>query len=231
MDIVVIKFAKSLRLFFEFLALISLLLSLAYHWQSNTFHEWLGTCLLLLILIHNFRQWRWYQRQIRYLQDCKLTAMVIHCSTFAAFTTLIATSLMISREVFVFFPFEESLVIRDIHLMSAWWFVCILGIHLGYQGQKLLALTLHRLLDEGIVRQTLKIFLQLIIIISGFIGTVKLNLGNNLIGDFNFFLWDFENEVSHFFISVIALIGLIAIFTHYVGVLLKNICKQSTLDN
>lgn len=121
-----------LRLLFDFVAAGLLIAALAYWWLDNTAHELIGTGMFFLILVHNFFNRRWYGRIARDRREPRgLVTIGLNLSLLMVMVALLVTSVVISRSLFGFLPFDGGMIARDIHLLAAYWAVVLVGIHVG----------------------------------------------------------------------------------------------------
>jgi hypothetical protein len=217
----VISKSFMLRLVLDGVVAGLLFVALAYYWLSNTAHEWIGTIIFALLIVHNVFNRRWYgalpklaktRREPRSLIDTTLTLSLL-----AAMLALMVTSLMISRTVFSFLHIGAGFTARQIHILAAYWALVFVGIHLGLRwvtvmnalrnafniaGKSALRVAALRLLAAAFAAYGIQ---------SSFVMGVgaKLTLQMSLDG------WDFEESAPGFFLNWFSIVGLYAVLSHY----------------
>lgn len=104
-------------------------------------HEYLGTVLILLFILHHVLNFNWFRRlgKGRYPRSRKLEIGSNILLTLA-FIMIIISSIMTAKYVFTLgLPIETRHIWKRIHFASAYWFIAFLGIHIGLHWQMVLA--------------------------------------------------------------------------------------------
>lgn len=110
-----------------------LLLLMAYQVTGEALHEWIGAGMLLLFLLHNLWNIRWYKS----LGKGKYTALrilrtVVNFSVLAAMLIQAYSGIVLSRHVFAFLPISGGrATARALHLAGAYWGFILMSVHLG----------------------------------------------------------------------------------------------------
>ena len=124
---------QKLRLLVD-LAMTALLLPLmAYSLIGETVHEWLGTAMAVLFLSHHALNARWYQRLAKGRWSLpRIAQTVVDFALLLMTLGLIASGIVLSREVFSFLPISGGTSLaRTIHMVCSYWGFCLTSIHIG----------------------------------------------------------------------------------------------------
>lgn len=118
------------------LAMMALLLILmAYHVTGNRLHEWLGILLFLLFFLHHFLNLKWYGSLVKGNYGApRIVGVVLNFLLLADMVCMMASSVMISRDVFVFLDIGGGEFGRRMHMVSVSWGFVLMSVHLGFHG-------------------------------------------------------------------------------------------------
>lgn len=112
---------------------ISLMLLMSFQVTGQALHEWIGAFMLILVLIHNYLNRRWYgtifKGKYNLLRFCRTLIILALLISFI----LTGVSGFIMSDEFEFLNIR-SLVwsARLIHLSSSYWSFVLMGVHLGF---------------------------------------------------------------------------------------------------
>lgn len=127
------KTKMKIKLFIDLLMTMLLLLLMAYQITGETCHEWLGAGMVVLFVVHNLLNIRWYGSLFRgKYQLLRIFRTVINLSTLAAMLSLAYSGIVMSRHVFSFLPIHSGRALaRVMHLAGSYWGFVLMSIHLG----------------------------------------------------------------------------------------------------
>jgi len=114
-------------------ALLVLLTLLGYPLWPEWLHEWLGLGLLLMLLLHNGLNARWYRNLVtgRYNLQRRLQLGVNGLSALLLLLAL-GSGLMLSRHLWPEFPLHQGTdLVRKIHMTAVHWLQLMIAVHLG----------------------------------------------------------------------------------------------------
>ena len=170
-----------------------------------------------MIIIHNVLNVKWYKglRNGKYNLNRTLH-VIINCLLFLTVLILFISSIITSEKLFVFLGFESSKVMQRLHIASAYWFVILMGIHLGFYWNRFFK----KVTFKNIY---LNFGLALFIVFFGLYASFERNVGDKLFMRSGFDFWDFKENAAGFFLYSFSIILMYAIFTHYVINIRKKI--------
>ena len=127
------KQKKMLRMGIDLAMTVLLFCQMAYLLIGEAAHEWTGAALFVLFLLHHCLNWRWFPAlwkgswgALRAVQTAVDLLLVFDM------LGLMASAVVISREVFDFLPISGSMSFaRILHMMAAYWGFLLMSLHLG----------------------------------------------------------------------------------------------------
>lgn len=117
----------------DFLMTGMLLLLMAYQITGQELHEWLGAGMLVLFLLHNILNIRWYGSLFKGKYTLlRVMQVIINMSVLASMLCLGFSGIVMSRHVFAVLPIRGPMATaRTMHLAASYWGVVLMSIHLG----------------------------------------------------------------------------------------------------
>ncbi|NSZ65468.1 DUF4405 domain-containing protein [Agrobacterium tumefaciens] len=207
-----------LRLLLDFLAVALIIACLAYWWLDNLSHELFGTALLVLVIVHNVFNRRWYGGVTKRKVDATriVNLVTIFCLAIGM-TVMLVTSLLVSRDLFPFTALSGAFAVREIHMFAGYWVLLIIAIHLGTRWgvvMKTIQSTL-RLASPSTLRTMVLRAMALAIAIWGVKSSFEMAFGTKLMLNYSLDMWDFSENTVGFFIGYASIVGLYVAIAHY----------------
>lgn len=117
----------------DLLMTILLLLLMAYQVTGEALHEWIGAGMLVLFLLHNLLNIRWYGALAK--GKYTLLRVVRTAVNFAVLASMLIqaySGIVLSRHVFAFLPISGGMATaRVMHLAGSYWGFILMSVHLG----------------------------------------------------------------------------------------------------
>lgn len=184
-------------------------------------HEWLGLAFFGLSALHLAVNHRWYKRihkgKYTFRRCCNTVFNLLLPVVMAA---LCVTGIMNSRHVFGFLNLKGGMDIRQLHSLSAYWGIVLLGIHTGLQWMRVLPV-IGRLTGLA-ARSRLNVSAALLLAGYGVWASFDREMGSKLFLGFGFDFWDAARPAFLFFTHNLAILALYATVTHYALKFLRN---------
>lgn len=218
-----------IRLLLDFLAIALTIACLAYWWLDNLSHELFGTALFALVIVHNVFNKRWYGGVTKRRMDAtRLVNLVTIFCLASGMTAMLATSLLVSRDLFPFTALSGTFAVREIHMFAGYWVLLIIAIHLGTRWtvvMNTIRSTL-RLSSPSTLRTMVLRATTLAIAIWGVKSSFDMTFGTKLMLSYSLDMWDFNENTLGFFIGYTSIVGLYAAITHYALGLLGDVRER-----
>ena len=127
------NFKMKLKMGIDFLMTVFLLLLMAYQVTGEALHEYIGAGMLLLFLLHNFLNIRWYGALVKGKYSAlRILRTSVNISTLISMLMLMYSAIVLSRHVFAALPINSGLATaRVMHLAGSYWSFVLMSIHLG----------------------------------------------------------------------------------------------------
>lgn len=206
------------RIALDFLAAVLLVAGLAYWWLGNLAHELIGTTMFVLIIAHNvFNRRVWTRaRAGRYDGQRSLNGMVIVLLA-AAMTALLATSILLSRDLIGLKASANVSTARQMHSLAAYWGLVFVALHLGTRWSVVMT-TLRNAIGLPLASGPWLWALRAVtfgIALHGVSAFAELALGDKLLLIPSLDLWDFNEATARFFVNHLSIMVLIGALAHY----------------
>lgn len=209
----------------DLLLAVGLLLLMAYELIGQATHEWIGTGMSLLCILHLSLNWRWF----RHLSQGKypvyrVLQTIVTAIVFLSMTGLVASGITLSRHVFRFLtPSDDLSYARTMHMVCAYWGFVFMSLHMG----------LHLSMLMGVMRNILKLDKQFVLQ-TGFLRTTTFliaaygihafsqrHIGSYLFLQNEFAFFDFNEPLAAFFAEYFAIMGLFVCIGYYISKLFR----------
>lgn len=217
------------KVLIDFVMIVMLLCQMGYMLVGETLHEWVGTAMFLLFIIHHILNRRWYGGLLkgRYT-PFRILQILINILLLVSMIGLMISGIVMSRVVFAFFPLRGGMALaRIVHMLASYWGFVLMSIHLGMHWGMVIGMT-RKLWGENRgeksvrFRQGVLRLLAAAVSVYGIYGFVKQRIADYLFLQTQFVFFDFEQQLLLFFAEYIAMMGLWTCIAYYVTILLQK---------
>ena len=213
----------------DILMTVTLLLLMAYSlvYGSNpavgeAVHEWLGTGMFVLFVLHHFLNHKWSLS----IHKGKYTPYRVVQTILVALVLLtmcgsMVSGILLSRTVFSFLGVRGGqAAARSVHMLCAYWGFVFLSFHLGLHWRAIMGMAgkLMKKSSKG-CRWILRMIAALIAGY-GVYAFIKRDFGNYMFLRYHFAFFDFEEPLALFLLDDAAIMGLFVGVEYYISVLL-----------
>lgn len=196
-----------------------LLFLMAYELVGQTAHEWLGTAMFVLFVLHHVLNRKWTGNIFkgkytvaRFVQT--LLVVLILVSMIGS----MYSGIVLSRHVFSFLPIKggHSLA-RNIHMLSAYWGFVLMSLHLGFHWSMMLGMAKKARAgkDTSAVRRWIGRILAFLIAGYGVSCFINRQVGSYMLLKIQFAFFDFSEPIVKFMLDYMAVMGLFVFIGHY----------------
>lgn len=214
----------------DFLMTVMLLLLMSYQIIGQELHEWFGVGMLVLFLLHNILNIRWYGNLFKGKHTLlRVIQVIINISVLASMLCLGFSGIVMSRHVFAELSIHGPMATsRTMHLAASYWGFVLMSVHLGLHWSMVLGM--FRRLWGG--KKTPAAFVWLIRLIAIFITGYgaycfhKENIVSYMFLKQEFVFFNFEQSAVSVFAEYIAMMGLWVFISFYA---VKGIRKITSL--
>jgi hypothetical protein len=218
----------SVRLGLDAIMLCLFVTSLAFRATGRAPHEWIGLCLSILFCIHIVLNRGWYVSLFKggySIRRMANTAIIL--TLMALMAVLCVTGILNSHHIFGFSQYFDGGKIRQIHSLTAYWGLVLIGVHIGLHWEVVSAAlrkVFGKSLDCKSVALTLR-GLALLIVGYGVWASFDRDMGSKLFLGFSFDFWDSDRPMVLFYTHNLAIIGLYVCIAYYAQKGVKHLTR------
>lgn len=211
----------------DFLMIALLLCLMAYQVTGQKLHEWFGTGMLILFIVHNILNIRWYGNLFKgKYKLLRIVQTIVNVSVLISMLCLGYSGIVMSRHVFAALPIHGSMATaRSMHMAASYWGFVLMSIHLG------MIVGMFRRLLKGRKLPNVSVWgLRLAaIVIAGYglVCFIQKDIASYMFLKNQFVFFDFEQSALSVFIEYIAMMGFWIFASFY---MVRGIGKISALS-
>ena len=216
-----------LKMGIDLVMTVLLLCQMAYMLVGETVHEYLGTAMFVLFILHHLLNRNWYRSlkkgrygAVRVLQTA-VNTLVLLCML-----GLMVSGVILSREVFAFLPIQGGMgFARILHMLASYWGFVLMSVHLGLHWGMVMGMArrLCRTKEGSAVRTVVLRLLAAAVCIFGIYAFVKNNIADYLFQRSQFVFFDMEQPLALFFAEYLAMMGLWVGLAYYLSRALQRL--------
>jgi len=213
------KVGPRARLALDAILAASLFVASAYPLTGGVLHEWTGTIVLAVVLIHNLINAKWYGAFVggRFNRR-RVPPVIVNLALLMTAAAALISGMMMSVVVFPVLNTSADLPLREIHNLAAHWFLVLASVHLGLHWTMVATIigqAITPVLGEGRIRTLCTHIFWGAVVVYGATAFVVTRLGWALTGYDSFGFWDFDEAPAWFFVRRTAIMGLIVFIVHH----------------
>lgn len=219
------KLKAKLKIILDVIMTLLLLFLMGYQLWGEAAHEWAGSAIFLLFILHNVLNRAWYQNLFRGRYTAMRTAgLMVNALLLTSMICLMVSGIMLSRYVFAFLPIHGGMSTgRKMHMAAAYWGFVLMAVHLGLHWNMILGMSKRLIGTESHPRAAKAAFLVGTgIACYGLFVFIKRNLLTYMFLRTEFVFLDYEELVFRFYLDYLAMMGLFIYIAHFGSKLLKG---------
>ena len=218
------NFKTKLKIIIDITMTAILLLLMSYSQVGEVTHEWLGIGIFTCFVLHHILNNKWTAGILK----VKYTTIRIWQTTLVVLVLLsmlgsMVSGIIISDHVFSRIRIRElRSFARTIHLLSAYWGLIFISLHLGFHWSMMLGMA--NKASHGVLTSS-RLMLRaigILIAVYGVFAFVKRDILNYLILKNHFANFNFEEPVIFFLLDYVAVMGLFVWIAHYITEFIKH---------
>lgn len=213
----------------DFLMTVLLLFLMAYQVIGETLHEWLGAAMLVLFIVHNVLNFRWYKNLFRgKYKPVRIFGTILNFAILAVMLLLGYSGIVMSRHLFAFLPINSGMALaRVLHLAGSYWGFVLMSLYLGLHWHMILGI--FRKSAGGKKISALVWILRIAAFAIAAYGAycfIGADIFSYMFLQTEFAFFDFEKSAFSVFSEYIAMMGLWIFVGHYIT---KGLAQLSSL--
>lgn len=213
------KFKFIVKIIIDIIMTLILILLMAFQVTGQKAHEWLGASMLVLFLLHNILNIRWYKNLIKgKYSTLRFIHIFLNIVMLMAMVGAMVSGIVMSRYSFSFIDLDFSMAFaRKFHLVSVYWYFALMSIHLGMHWGMTMAI-IKRLNINSVA---LKI-ISVVIAIYGVYSFYDNGILSYMLLRNEFVFFDFEKSGVLVIFQYLTMMGLWVFITYYGAKLIRN---------
>ncbi|PFO06613.1 hypothetical protein COJ85_06820 [Bacillus sp. AFS076308] len=207
---------------------VLMLIAMAYYITGNKIHELVGVVVLLLFIVHNLLNGRWYKVILKGSHHLRRKLQIVMNLLFlVTMAVMMISAVLISSDLFPHIPINNDMMLRQLHVQTAYWGFIIMAVHVGFSWIMIINSVRRMTGITGTSRiRTMGLrILAVLIVAYGVHASFKREMGSKLFIYNPFGNWFNENSTVVFLVDHLSIMGIYICGTHYA---LKFIQKQET---
>lgn len=123
-----------LKIGIDILMMLLLPVLMAFQITGRELHEWFGTGMFMLFLVHNILNFKWYKKLFKGKYTFLRTLQaVVTISILAASLCLAYSGIIMSGYVFPYVLIKGQMALaRQIHMVASYWVFILMSVHIGF---------------------------------------------------------------------------------------------------
>src|SRR3954453_22290993 len=110
------------RLVNDLVMTLLMLIAMAYYITGNMVHEVVGVVVLMLFIVHNFLNRSWYKAIFKGSYNLRRILQIgINILFLMTMALMMISAVLISSDLFPFIPINNDMMLRQIHVQTAYW--------------------------------------------------------------------------------------------------------------
>ena len=223
-----VKLIHKIRI--DLIMTILLLCQMAYMLIGETVHEWLGTVMFLLFILHQVLNEQWYKNLLRgNYTPYRVVQLIVILLLLLSMLGLMVSGIILSRVVFAFLPIHGGMgFARTLHMLAAYWGFIFMSIHLGLHWGMILGVLRKRwrMQNPSAIRTWVLRILAILLSAWGVYAFAKNNIADYLFLRSQFVFFDVERSLLFFWAEYLAMMGLFVFLAYYLGKGLQKLSKK-----
>ena len=203
---------------------IALLLLMAYGLVGEAAHEWIGTAIFLLFILHHILNRHWSRSLFRgrYTAARVLQTALVALVLFSMLGSMVS-GLILSRHVFSFITVRGwSSFARNLHMLSAYWGFVFMSLHLGFHWSMITGMA-GKLIKKPSAARTWTLRAAAVLIAGyGVFAFIHRGIGRYMLLLDHFVFFNFDEPLVFFLADYTAAMGLFVFVGHYAAAAARN---------
>ena len=194
---------KRLRIMIDVTMCVFFIILMGHHITDNLIHEILGTGTIILFIIHNILNFKFYKSLFKGKYSFKRVILtLIDLLLFLSMVGIIVSAVIISSDVFAFLNIHTTSFGLKLHMLSTSWGFVIMSLHLGLHLNGIVSKLEQKMKQNGL--EYIYYFIFLLLIIYGIYSFIKLNFISDMFLLNPFKAYNFDESPFVFYLHVLS---------------------------
>lgn len=216
------------KIIVDILMLATMPVLMAYMLAGEVLHEWLGTGIFVLFILHHILNFHWIKNLFhgKYTIS-RIVKTIVNVLILFMIIVLAYSGIVLSRHVFVDLNISASRAdARKLHMFCSYWGFAIMSLHFGFHWDMFLGMAKKFTKKKSVMRSIALRIIAVGISIYGIYAFRKREISSYMLNKIEFVFFDMEEPLVAFIVDYLAVMGLFAVVGYYVMFVLKIISKK-----
>lgn len=210
---------QRMKICIDILMVLGLLLLMPFEMVGDAAHEWIGTGLFLLLIMHHALNRRW----TAHIGKGKYTTFRIMQTVLVIFAMIcmigsMLSGIILSRHVFTFLNIRGfSAPARTVHMFCAYWGFVFMSLHLGIHWRVFVGRMGKLFKKHSAVRTWAVRILGAVVAVYGLYAFFRRDIGSYMLMQVHFVFYDYTEPVAYFIFDYAAVMGMVIFIAHYLS--------------
>lgn len=218
------------KLVVDIVMTLALLFLMGYQFWGEAPHEWVGTGMFLLFIVHHILNGNWHKSLFKgKYNTMRIITLCIDVLVLISMLAQMYSGMVMSCYVFDFLPFSGGMSLaRRLHILGAYWGFLFMSLHLGLHWNIILGMFRKRakIKSSSKINSCFAFLTGLIIACYGAQVFIRRDFPTYLLLKTEFVFWDYSELKVLFYIDYLALMGLCIFIAHYSTKLIRKVKKM-----
>jgi len=202
---------KTVNIVIDIAMLVMLLCAYALQIIGETVHIWIGIVTFCLFAIHIFINRNWFKNIFKEKYTPRRIVMTaVNILLALAMVTLMITGILEACWDASFLQFEGEITLRQLHTTTAYWFLPLIGVHIGFHWEMFT-----KFIGKNFFLITAIRILACLFTAFGVWSFFDRDMFAKLFFGFSFDYWPSERPAILFFVQTLSVIGIFVFATYY----------------
>lgn len=218
----------AMKIAVDILMTLALLFLMGYQFWQDAAHEWAGTGMFLLFILHHILNGNWHRAVFRgRYTPARVFQLVIDLLVLLAMIGLMVSGVILSNHVFAFLPIRGGMgFARLLHMAASYWGFVLMALHLGLHWGMVLGMG-RKALRPSRIRRVLLPVLGGCVAVYGLIAFPRRDLITYMLVRTHFVFFDFSEPIPLFYLDYLAMMGTFIFLAYSISRLLRKRAERS----
>lgn len=207
-----------IKIAIDFIMTMLLLFLMAHMLTGQEAHEWFGTTMFVLFIIHNVLNFKWYKNLLKGRYSAfRIFQTAVNLLVLISMIGQMVSGIMMSRHVFAFLSISNGMSLaRQVHMLGSYWGFILMSIHFGLHWNRIMGMMKNAV--KASPSDARKVILRVIVATIAAYGVyafLKHDIASYLFLKTEFAFFDLEQSLILFYADYLAMMGLWVIIAYY----------------
>lgn len=207
----------------------ALLLLMGYQLWGEAAHEWIGTGMFVLFILHHILNLNWHKRLFRgKYTPVRILTLGVDALVLLSMLALMYSGIVMSRHVFAFLSVGGDLAFaRRLHILGSYWGFLLMSLHLGLHWSMILGIIKKRTQVKPSRARSIALFFAAAVMAAyGVYVFIRRDFVTYLFLQSEFVFLDYNEPRLLFCLDHLSLMGLCIFIAHYGGRLCRKMKEE-----